>query len=83
MPQISPSATFGTPIALTATVNPSAATGTITFYDAGFPLAQLPIANGSATFTSTILDPGSHTFTATYSGDVFYGTASSPAVVSP
>lgn len=77
---IPPSATFGTPIALTATVNPSAAAGTITFNDAGSVLAQLPTANGSATFTSTTLDPGSHTFTATYSGDTFYSIASSAAV---
>ena len=74
-----PAATFGTPIVFTATVTPSAATGIITVNDGGSTLTQLPIVNGSATFTSTTLAPGSHTLSATYSGDNFYGTATSAA----
>ena len=68
-------------VTLTATVTPtsgsSTPTGTVTFSDGSTVLASQPLANGQATFTTSSLTIGSHSITATYSGDSnFTGSAS-------
>jgi hypothetical protein len=65
------SAVFGQPITLIATVaaagNP---TGTVTFFDGTTSLGTAALdGSGRATLTATNLPPGSHTITASYSGD--------------
>ena len=71
-------ASFGTPVALSATVSPTIATGTVTFFDGTQFLAQLSLSNGAATFTSSNLSVGVHTLLASYSGDAADSASASP-----
>ena len=68
---------------LTAMVSPSAATGTVTFMDGTTTLKAVPLTGGMALYTTGMLGGGSHSFTATYSGDsVYSGSTSSTATLS-
>ncbi len=65
---------FGQTITLTATVNSNppgsgAPTGTVTFNDGSTVLGTETIANGQASFTTSSFSVGSHSITASYSGD--------------
>jgi hypothetical protein len=65
---------YGQPVNMTATVMPITAqgqnaTGTITFQFASRILATVPLANGVATFTSSLLPIGTDTVAVIYSGD--------------
>ena len=62
---------------LTATVTPSAATGTITFQDGSATLKVVTLAAGVASYTTGPLAGGPHSFSAVYSGDKVYATSSS------
>jgi hypothetical protein len=54
-------------VALTATVSPAAAAGTVQFADGGTALgAPVAVSGGSATLHSSTLAVGSHSFTATF-----------------
>ena len=69
--------TYDAQITFTAAV-PSAATGTITFYDGSTAISSaVTIAGGSATYSTAALAVGSHTITASYSGDSNYPAATS------
>ena len=57
---------YGSPLTLTATVTPSAATGVVTFYDGVSILGTAPIASGAATFTTALLASGTRSITARY-----------------
>ena len=67
----------GSWVSFTATINspgsPTAPTGTVTFYDNGYYLGQLGVQTFFGTTSATLytdqLSPGSHTITASYSGD--------------
>jgi hypothetical protein len=73
--------TYGTTLTLTASIGPAASTGTVTFTDSiAGTLAQLPIVNGSATFSTASLAPGAHSVSAAYSGDSFRGPSTSAAL---
>ncbi len=74
------SATSGTSITLTATVSPSGATGTITFYDGTTSLGTATLASGSASIATTTLSVGTHSVTAAYGGDTSYTSSTSSAV---
>ena len=71
------SSAFGQPVTFTASImtgSPGvAATGTVSFYDNGVLLAIVTLNNGmmgqQAALTTSSLSHGSHTITATYSGD--------------
>jgi hypothetical protein len=52
----------------------------VTFYDGSTQLGTGTVASGSATYSATTLTAGTHTITATYSGDSSYGPATSGAV---
>jgi streptogramin lyase len=65
---LNPSKT-GQSVTLTATVTPSAATGTVTFMDGAASLATERVTAGVGTFATTTLALGSHSITAVYSGD--------------
>lgn len=71
---------FGQPVALTAQVSPTNATGTIQFKDGTGNLGSLvSLMSGSATLTVSSLTLGTHSITAVYSGDTtFIGSTSSP-----
>jgi hypothetical protein len=65
-------ATYGTPVALTATVtsNGGLATGTVNFTDGGTAIGSAVLnASGVATLTTASLAPGSHSIVANYAGD--------------
>ena len=76
------SAVYGQPVSLMATVGADAGTpsGTVTFSDGATWLATVPLdGSGAATFTTSALSLGSHSITATYSGDAdFLGVQSAP-----
>jgi len=69
--------TYGLNVVLAAWVT-SGATGTVTFSEGGTVLcAAVPISNSSMAMCATsILTGGSHSITATYSGDGFYESSS-------
>ena len=76
------SAVYGQSVSFIATVGAVAGTpsGTVTFSDGTTPLATVPLdGSGTATFTTSALSFGSHSITATYSGDAdFLGVQSAP-----
>ena len=63
---------------LRATVSPSTATGTVTFYDSGTTLSTVPLSNGQAAMTTSALAAPYQTLTAVYSGDATYASTTSP-----
>jgi hypothetical protein len=68
------------PETLTATLTPSAATGTVEFFDGSTSLGTSPVSAGSAQLVTAGLSVGSHSLTAVYSGDPNHSGASSSAV---
>ncbi len=72
-------AATGAPVPLTATVTGSGGTptGTVFFYDGSSVLGSSVLAGGTASYTTSSLSSGSHSITASYSGDNTFGTASS------
>ena len=70
-------ATFGSPVTLTATVSPGAATGKVTFYDGVNVIGITPLSAGSASLSTVMLPAGSRTLKAYYSGDASYAPATS------
>jgi hypothetical protein len=68
---------FGQSVTLTASVSPSAATGSVTFKDGGSTLSTSALSNGSATYVSAALSVGSHDITAVYGGDSAYSGSTS------
>ena len=74
-------APFGKLSTFTAAVTPADATGTVLFTDSSSP-TPVPVAlqNGTATWSSSTLIPGTHTLTAAYSGDATHAASASPAL---
>jgi subtilase family serine protease len=76
----------GASVTFTATVTPSTATGTVSFYNNGSTtaLGSGNISDGIATFTTTTLPLGSNSVSASYSGDSSdrISTSAAPAVTS-
>jgi hypothetical protein len=70
----------GQPVTLTATVMPSAATGTVTFSDGLTPLGTAALSGGTATYPAT-LSVGSHSLSARYNGDTNYAGSLSSATL--
>jgi len=72
--------TLGVPVTLTATVTPSEATGSVTFFDGLTVIGGAPLAGGHASFTTSLLPFGTNSLTAVYGGDTTYGAgAMSPS----
>ena len=71
---------LGQAITLTATVTPSNATGRVTFYEGVSVLAASVLADGQATFTTSLLPSGSGSLYAYYSGDLNYAASTSAIV---
>jgi hypothetical protein len=74
----------GTSVTMTATVTPSAAAGTVSFFDGATQVGSSPVgAGGTATFTTTALSIATHSLKATFvPTDATAFAGSSSAVVS-
>ncbi len=66
---------YGDPVTLTASVSPSVATGTISFYDGSILLGSSAVSSGTATLITSTLSAGTHSITAIYNGDVVYASS--------
>ncbi len=74
--------TYSSSVTFTATVSASVPSGeTVTFYDASTQIGTgTTSSGGAATFATNTLTLGTHSITATYSGDSNYVASTSPAV---
>jgi hypothetical protein len=64
--------TYGETVTFTATVTPNPLnwpTESVTFYSGTAKIAKAQLVNGTASVSTTKLEPGTHTITAAYSGD--------------
>ena len=69
---------YGSLVTFTATVTPSAATGTVTFSDGGTSLGTVALSGGTAQFSTSALTAGTHAITATFNpGNANFATSSS------
>ena len=69
-------AVFGQFVTLTATVTPSDATGTVTFFDGSTLLAIRTLASGQAVLTTNMLPSGARSLKALYTGSASFATSS-------
>ena len=67
----------GQPFTLTASVSPSGATGQVQFRDGGSVLATVTLNGGTASFTSSTLPTGNHSFSAAYLGSATFEPSTS------
>jgi hypothetical protein len=74
------SVTAGSSVTLTATVSPSAATGTVTFYNSGTSIGTGTLSSGTATYSATFSSAGTESVTATYGGNSTYAQSTSSAI---
>jgi hypothetical protein len=76
---------YGQAVTFTATVSPSAGsgtpTGTVTFSDGATILGSSALSAGKAAFSTTVLSAGAHSITASYSGDGNFNGSSAAAVI--
>ena len=72
--------TYASSVTFTATVSPSAATGTVTFKDGSTTLGTGTLSSGKATYTTSTLAAGSHSITASYGGNTTYNGSTSSAL---
>jgi hypothetical protein len=70
----------GQQVKFTATVSPSAASGTVQFNDGNVSLGTAKLTNGSASLSTSSLSVGVHTITALYSGDAIYAPSISSSI---
>jgi hypothetical protein len=70
----------GQSVSLTATISPTAATGSVQFFDGSTSLGTATVSGGSASKAVTTLSVGGHSITAVYSGDANYAASTSAAV---
>jgi protocatechuate 3,4-dioxygenase beta subunit len=73
-------ATIGTSIVLTAMVAPSAATGTVTFYDGSSSLGNATVSSGLATLTTRFNTAQRASLSASYAGDSTHASSTSSAL---
>jgi hypothetical protein len=71
----------GSMLTFTATVAPSAATGTVTFMDGSTALGTGAIGSGTATYSTWTLAAGSHPLTASYGGNANYSSGTSATLM--
>ena len=70
----------GQSVTFTATVTPSSATGTVTFFDGATSLGTGTLSGGKATLTTAALSSGTHSITAVYGGDATNAGSTSAAL---
>lgn len=77
---VPPTAATGSPVQLTATVAPAAASGTVQFKDGGSNIgAPVPVNGGSASLSYAFGSVGAHSITAVYSGATGFASSTSAA----
>jgi hypothetical protein len=76
----SSSVTAGGTDVLTATVSPTAATGTVTFLNNGASIGTSTLTSGTASYTATFATAGTESLTAEYLGNSTYESSTSSAV---
>jgi hypothetical protein len=76
----SSSVTAGATDVLTATVSPTAATGTVTFLNNGTSIGTSTLSSGTASYTATFATAGTESLTAQYLGNSTYASSTSSAV---
>jgi protocatechuate 3,4-dioxygenase beta subunit len=76
----STSVTVGTSVTLTATITPSAATGSVTFYNGTTSLGTATISSGKATLTTSFTTVQTASLTAAYAGSGSYAASTSGVV---
>jgi hypothetical protein len=74
------SSSSGQAVTLTATVTPTSATGSIAFLDAQAILGTATLSGGTAVYTTSTLTVGSHSLSASYSGDARNTASMSTAI---
>ncbi|MBV9494714.1 MAG: carboxypeptidase regulatory-like domain-containing protein [Acidobacteria bacterium] len=67
-------------ITFTATVEPAAATGTVTFRDGATAIGTATLVGGVATLTTSALSAGLHEVTASYNGSAAFAPSTSAAI---
>ena len=67
-------------VTLSAAVAPSAATGSVTFYDGTTSLGSGTLSSSVATLAEKFTTTGTHSLTAVYAGDASYAASTSAAV---
>jgi hypothetical protein len=72
--------TYGASVTLTASVSPSAATGSVAFYDGVTLLGTAPLSAGQSGLKTILLASGARSLTARYSGDANDSPSVSPSV---
>ena len=72
--------TVGAAVAIAATLSRAGATGGVQFFDGGTFLGTVIAVNGQAAYSTNALTLGSHSFTASYTGDQNFTGATSPAL---
>jgi len=73
-------AVAGQTVTFTATVAPSAATGTVQFKDGATVIGTATVSGGAAALATSTLAAGGHSITAVYSGDGNYNGSTSSAL---
>jgi uncharacterized repeat protein (TIGR02543 family) len=73
-------ATYGASVTFTATVSPSAASGTVTFTDGGTNIGSGTLGGGSALYATGALTAGSHSIIATYASNANFTGSTSAAL---
>jgi len=71
---------YGESVTFTATVTPSASTGTVTFMDGATTLGTGTLSSGTATYGTSALSVGPHNITAQYGGNTNFAPSSSAAL---
>ncbi|MFM2106097.1 MAG: hypothetical protein RL338_1129 [Chloroflexota bacterium] len=78
------STSYGSPIVFTATVSPSAATGSVSFVDGAVTYGSCTVGSGgpgACTFTSSAVLAGSRSVSVRYSGDTRYAASQTAVAV--
>jgi len=73
----SSSSTYGQSVTFTATVSPSAATGTVQFFDGATSLGTATLSGGRASVSTSTLAVGSHSIRGSYNGNSNYISSTS------
>ncbi|MGC2210438.1 MAG: Ig-like domain repeat protein [Candidatus Korobacteraceae bacterium] len=70
---------YDSSVTLTASVSPSSATGTVTFYDGSTSLGTGTLSSGTAALSVSTLTVATHNITAAYGGNSSYSASTSAA----
>jgi hypothetical protein len=81
VPASAPEVIVGGSVTFTATMMPTSATGTVSFFDNGILIGTTTITGGAAQLTTATLAPGTQSIMAAYSGGASYSGSQSLAAL--